>query len=130
MFGGAVDIAGRVVAPRPTGLADLRVGEGDTLGHVGRRLAPFDAGRQFACRDTAVIFLGQRTDLIHRHVADDDKDRIVGRIPGMVEIHHVIAGQRLDLVVPANHRVAIGVVHEEGGGGLFVQAAPGFILDP
>src|SRR2546430_14699092 len=63
-----------------------------------------------APRDRAVGVFCERPDFLDAHVPGDDDDRIVGRVEAPIELERVLARQSLDLVAPADHRPAVGMI--------------------
>ena len=64
-------------------------------------------------RELAVSLLCQRPDRFGADVPGDHDHRIVGRIEAPIESERVLARERLDLVAPADHRPAVGMVEIE-----------------
>ena len=60
----------------------------------------------------------------------NDDNRVVGRVIRLVKGQRIFARQRLDLVQPADHRAAIGVVHILRGRHLLIQQGTGIAVGP
>ena len=88
--------------------------QGD-LPHRNRlRLLRAQAGAELGpARDLAVGLLRQRTDRFGADVPGDHDHGIVGRVEAPVEGERVLARERFDLVAPADHRPAVGMVEIE-----------------
>ena len=72
-------------------------------------------------RDLAESLLDQRADFVGLDVAGDHQRRIVRRVEALVEGERILAVELLDLLVPADHRPAIGMVEIQRGHDLLGQ---------
>ncbi len=61
------------------------------------------------------MLFGEPHRLLRLDVAGDDEDGVLRRIEAAVIGERVLAPQALDLVAPADHRHAVGVMGEDGG---------------
>ena len=112
-------------------LGDARVGQRHgacrllhRLLRARARLGLGDAG------DLAVGRFGERAHLLRRHVAGNDENGVVGRVEAPVEGERLLAIELLDLVPPADHRPAVGMVEVERGVHLLAQPRAGIVGDP
>ncbi len=112
----------QIIAP-DVGLLDSGVRQRHGARRGRRRLLRTDAffrDRRLR-RDIGVVFLHQRADFSRLDVARDDQDRIVRRVEALVEGERILAVELLDLLVPADHRAAVGMVEIERGHDLLGQ---------
>ena len=78
------------------------------------RLLWTKAPRRFlARRNASVCFARQAPDLGGFDVAGDNENGIHRRVEALVVGQRVAAIERLDLVAPADHRRAVGMVRKE-----------------
>ena len=97
-------------------LLDLLVGERDLA--VRRRAGLLRAQalrRRAERRHRAVDLLGKVERRLRLDVAGDDEDRVLRRVEALVVAERVGAIEPLDLVRPADHRLAVGVRGVERG---------------
>ncbi len=81
---------------------------------AGLRLARAVALRRFAAGgDGTIDFFGQRDDLGRLDIAGDDENGVFGRIEAVVIGKRVGALEALDLMAPADDRLAIGMLGEK-----------------
>ena len=97
--------------------------DGDPARAVLRRLVLRLARRQRAPFQLAIVFLGQREDLLVIDVADDHDVGVVRHVPGVVPGLGVGGAHVLEIVHPADDRPAIGVGLEGDGVHLLEQPA-------
>ena len=129
---------GGQIAARQIGLRDARVAIAQPpFGPLRGFLRPHARADPRRRRQRAIVFLGQRPDLIRRHVARDDQHRVIGGVIGLVPVQRILPGQLLHLRPPADDRRAIGMVQElrrlflfaEDGAGVAVGALVAFLDD-
>ena len=80
--------------------------------------------------DLAVGRLGERLRLLRRDVACDDDHGVVGRIEPPIECQRICPIERLDLVVPADHRAMIRMIEKQRGGYLLAEPRARIVADP
>src|SRR5262249_19963122 len=73
-------VARRQIAAGPRRLAHSRVLEDDAPRRFLRRILRAHSRRNRTRRDRAVVFLGQRLDLVDRYIAGEDQHGVVGRV--------------------------------------------------
>ena len=95
-----------------------------------RRLCKPLARRQGACRDPAEMRFRKSPRRGCADVAGNDQDGVIGGVPVAVEGERVGGAELPDLVFPADIRIAIGVVQEEGGAQLLGQQRGRLVVDP
>src|SRR5690606_18445298 len=66
-------------------------------------------------RNGAIGFLRKRADFVGAHVAGDNQDGIVWGVMRPIEIERILPVERADLVLPADNRLAVGMIGEERG---------------
>ena len=81
----------------------------DAARAVLRRLDLRLARRQRRAFHRAIVFLGQREDLLVVDVADDHHVGVVRHIPGVVPGLGVVGAHVLEVVHPADDRPAVGM---------------------
>ena len=65
--------------------------------------------------ELAVGFFRERAHLVGADVAGNHQDRVVRRIVPAIESDRVVAVEQTNLVLPADHRPAVGMIDEERG---------------
>ena len=113
--------ARRQVITAPARLAHLGTAQLDPPRRPMRRLLEPHPHRDLTRRDGTVIFLGQGLQLLGRDIAGDDQDGVVRRIVPAVEGQGVLGGQAFQLMLPADHRYAVGMVEIERRAHLLVE---------
>ena len=96
-------------------LFDTRIGKGHGARRDRLRLLRANPPRRDRRlgRDLAKGLLREAADLLGIDVAGDHQRGVVRRIESLVERQRVFAVELLDLVVPADHRAAIGMIEIE-----------------
>ena len=122
---------GNEIIAAETRLGDARIAERDGARRFLHRLLRakprLDVGD---ARYLAVGLLRQRADLLRRDVPGDDDDSVVGRVKAPVEVQRVLAVELLDLMPPADHGPAVGVIEVERGVHLLAEPRGGIVADP
>ena len=121
---------GNEIAALQARLGDARIGEGDLPDSALFRLLGACARRdRRVALDLAVGRFGELLDLRRADVAGDHDDGVVGRIEAPVERERIFACELLDLMPPADDRLAIGMVEVERRHHVFPEARGGTIGD-
>jgi len=104
-------------------LFDARIRQGHGARSGRRRLLRAQAfwGDRGLRRDRAERAFRHRVDILGLDVAGDHQRRIVGRVEALVECQRVLAAELLDLLAPADHWAAIGMIEIQRGHHLFAQ---------
>ena len=113
------------------GLAGAGVFQLETSCNALRRVARTLAlGRHLRVGwDLAVSPLGHGLDLTGGHVATDDEDGVIRRVVVLVKGQRVVLRKLGHLVLPANDRDAVVVVHVQRGVHLLVEQSGRVVLD-
>ena len=123
------DIGGGEILAGEAGLLHAGVAQLQPAGGLLRRLVHAVARGDLAARDRAVIFLGQRAYLLHRHIAGDHHEGVIRHVPALVPVQRVLGRERAHLRFPADDRDTVGVVEILRGAHLLTQDGAGVVVD-
>ena len=121
---------GRQEAAPPGWLADPLVAQDDLAGGFLWWLLGAVPNHRRLGWDLAVVLLCQRSHLFRRDRAGDYQDGVVGRVPAFVESHNPFDVEGLDVMFPADYRIAVRMVEKQCAVNVFAQDGAGVVVDP